>query len=106
MAVGKVALRMRPERGVRHGVPFDAINDDDSRFRLPEELQPIAERILQQVRAGAEVRLEPEQLALLRARYIHQSAHWIPTGALLVNKPAPLNQRRIYPDSPQPGYPQ
>ncbi|WP_447652448.1 type VI secretion system tip protein VgrG [Pseudomonas abietaniphila] len=101
-----IPLRVMRELGVRHGVPFDVISDTDKRFQLPEELKPIAETILKQVMAGTEVKLAPEQEALLRARYIHQSAHWTPSKTLMINKPVSLNRRYVYPDQPQKGYPQ
>jgi type VI secretion system secreted protein VgrG len=100
-----VALRVMRELGVRHGVPFDVITSEDKRFRLPDELNPIAERILQQVMADELVRLEPTQEVLLRARYIHMSAHWTPKGPFLLSKPAALNRRNLHLNRPQEGYP-
>ena len=55
---------------------------------------------------GLDVLLTPDQERLLRGRYIHQSANWIPTNALFVNKPASGRLRNIYPNRPQKGYPQ
>ncbi|MGF6093186.1 phospholipase effector Tle1 domain-containing protein [Pseudomonas sp. 18173] len=102
-----IALRVMRELGVCHGVPFDVIDNQDKRFRLPEELQPIAARILDQVLGGNEVSLDPEQERLLRRRYIHQSAHWVPSAKfLLVSKPAKDSKRSVYPNFPQKGYPQ
>lgn len=75
-----IALRVMRELGVRHGAPFDVIDDQDHRFRLPEELQSIAAHILDQALGGTVVSLDPAQERLLRGRYIHQSAHWIPKG--------------------------
>ena len=101
-----IALRVMRELGVRHGVPFDVITETDKRFKLPDELLPIAKRILQRVMTDRLVRLEPEEEALLRARYIHLSAHWTPRGPLLLSKPAPLNRRNVHLNRPQPGYPE
>jgi hypothetical protein len=39
-------------------------------------------------------------------RYIHESAHWTPGKGFLINKPALYNQRNVYPNKPQKGYPQ
>jgi type VI secretion system secreted protein VgrG len=100
-----IPLRVMRELGVRHGVPFKNL-DERPQWALPEELKPIAETILKQVMAGTEVKLAPEQEALLRARYIHQSAHWTPSKTLMINKPVSLNRRYVYPDQPQKGYPQ
>jgi len=73
---------------------------------MPDELMPIAKRILQQVMTDRLVRLEPAQEALLRARYIHMSAHWTPRGPFLLSKPAPLNRRNVHLNRPQKGYPE
>jgi type VI secretion system secreted protein VgrG len=101
-----IALRVMRDLCVRHGVPFDVITDTDKRFKLPGELLPIAKRILQQVMTDRLVRLEPAQESLLRARYIHMSAHWTPRGPFLLNKPAPLNRRNVHLNRPQEGYPE
>jgi type VI secretion system secreted protein VgrG len=105
--LGLVSLRVMRELGVRHGVPFDVINDADIRFKLPEELQPVAAHILEQALAATtEVRLNADQERLLRSRYIHQSAHWIPSGIFIPHQPAKGNRRNVYPDHPQKGYPE
>ncbi|WP_460142135.1 T6SS phospholipase effector Tle1-like catalytic domain-containing protein [Pseudomonas sp. S2_E01] len=101
-----IPLRVMRDLAVRHGVPFDVIADEDERFQLPKELKPIAERILDQTLGELEVSLDRDQENLLRSRYIHQSAHWIPSGPFLVSKPAESGQRNIYPNRPQKGYPQ
>jgi type VI secretion system secreted protein VgrG len=101
-----IALRVMREMGVRHGVPFEVITETDNRFKLPDELLPIAKRILQRVMTDRLVRLESEEEALLRARYIHLSAHWTPLGPFLLSKPAPLNRRNVHLNRPQPGYPE
>ncbi|RON09957.1 hypothetical protein BK659_08595 [Pseudomonas brassicacearum] len=101
-----IALRVMRELGVRHGVPFDVIDDQDRRFRLPEELQPIATQILDQVLGGVEVSLDRAQERLLRRRYIHQSAHWLPSTGVMAMKPTPDNTRKVYPNQPHKGYPE
>ncbi|MCF7539308.1 DUF2235 domain-containing protein [Pseudomonas sp. P2652] len=101
-----IALRVMRELGIRHGVPFDVITDTDKRFMLPDELMPISKRILQQVMTDRLVRLEPAQQELLRARYIHLSAHWTPEGPFLFSKPTPLNRRNVHLNRPQEGYPE
>ncbi|MHC5348401.1 PAAR domain-containing protein [Metapseudomonas furukawaii] len=102
--LSRVALRAMRELAVKHGVPFDVINDEDQRFELPNDLRPIAEKILAYVRGG-ESQLTQEDLRLLWARYIHLSAHWTPSKGLLVNKPAP-NRRLIFNNKPHAGYPE
>jgi type VI secretion system secreted protein VgrG len=101
-----IALRVMRELGIRHGVPFGVITDTDKRFKVPDELLPISKRILQQVMTDRLVRLEPVQEALLRARYIHISAHWTPEGPFLFRKPARLNPRKVHLNRPQEGYPE
>ncbi|WP_433735877.1 type VI secretion system tip protein VgrG [Pseudomonas putida] len=101
-----IALRVMRELGVGHGVPFMDVEARPD-LALPEDLKPIAARILDQVLGGNEVNLDPEQERLLLRRYIHQSAHWVPSAKLvLVSKPAKDNERNVYPNRPQKGYPQ
>ena len=101
-----ISLHLMRELGVRHGVPFDSIDEEDRRFQLPEELQPIAGQIIEQALAGSNVNLDPEQEQLLVGRYIHQSSHWTPKGGLMINKPAPGKRRNVYTNTPQKAYPQ
>jgi type VI secretion system secreted protein VgrG len=100
-----IALRVMRELGTRHGVPFKGL-EERPELAMPDELRPIAKRILQLVMADRLVRLEPAQEALLRARYIHMSAHWTPRGPFLLSKPAPLNRRNVHLNRPQAGYPE
>ncbi|NUT78865.1 DUF2235 domain-containing protein, partial [Pseudomonas sp. C1C7] len=101
-----IALRVMRELGVLNAVPFKDVEVRPD-LALPEDLQPIAARILDQVLEGNEVSLDPEQERLLRRRYIHQSAHWVPSAKfVLVSKPAKDNKRSVYPNLPQKGYPQ
>lgn len=100
-----IALRVMRELGVRHGVPFKS-PDARPQWALPEELQPISDQILEQALAGKEIGLAPADEALLKVRYIHQSAHWTPSGGLMISKPAAMNRRYVYPDHPQRRYPQ
>jgi type VI secretion system secreted protein VgrG len=104
--LGLVSLRVMRELGVRHGVPFKSLESRPD-LALPEELLPIATQILEQTLAGnTEVRLNADQERLLRSRYIHQSAHWIPSGIFIPHQPAKGNRRNVYPDHPQKGYPE
>lgn len=100
-----IALRVMRELGVRHGVPFKGL-EGRSDLALPADLQPIADEILDQVLAGIEVNLTPRQERLLRSRYIHQSAHWVPNRGFLVNKPTDNHVRYVHPNRPQKGYPE
>ncbi|MCF7533957.1 hypothetical protein [Pseudomonas petrae] len=100
-----IALRVMRELGMRHGVPFKDL-EGRPELTVPDELMPIAKRILQLVMADRLVRLEPAQEALLRARYSHMSAHWTPRGPFLLSKPALLNLRNVHLNRPQKGYPE
>ncbi|MRK20681.1 hypothetical protein [Pseudomonas sp. JG-B] len=56
--------------------------------------------------AGKEVPTgEISGAVLLRGHYIHQSAHWMPSIGVLVNKPAENDTRNVYPNQPQKDYP-
>jgi type VI secretion system secreted protein VgrG len=105
-----ISLRVMRQLAVEHGVPFEPIDEQDRKFKLPEELQAIALQIIEQIKARQTIALDPDQERLLRSRYIHFSAHWTPMTALgiafLVNKPAERNQRAVHPHRPQKGYPQ
>ncbi|MGH8417183.1 MAG: DUF2345 domain-containing protein, partial [Pseudomonas sp.] len=100
-----IALRVMRELGVRHGVPFKSL-EGRPELRLPQELQPIAASIREQIETNDDIKLDPEQEALLRARYIHCSAHWSPVLGAMVHKPARHERRNVYPNRPQKGYPQ
>jgi type VI secretion system secreted protein VgrG len=100
-----VSLRLMRELGVRHGVPFEAMETRPD-LALPEELQSTAANIVEQALAGSNVSLDPEQEQLLVGRYIHQSSHWTPKGGLMINKPAPGKRRNVYTNTPQKAYPQ
>ncbi|WP_149917124.1 hypothetical protein [Pseudomonas sp. TCU-HL1] len=102
--LSRIALRAMRELAVQHGVPFRPILDEDPRFTLPADLQSIAEKLLVYAR-GAFIQLSMDEYRHLWARYIHLSAHWTPTAGLLVSKPAP-NQRLVFNNQPQAGYPQ
>ncbi|MCY1509518.1 hypothetical protein D9M68_438660 [compost metagenome] len=98
-----VALRAMRELAVRHGVPLKSVPTTEA-FAIPADLLPIAEKILAYVR-GATSQLTHDDWRHLWARYIHLSAHWTPSKGVLVNKPAP-NQRLIFNNKPQAGYPE
>lgn len=65
-----VALRLMHARAAQAGVPWATAPDDHPALALPRELQAVARRLL----AGQP--LLPVQDALLRRRYLGQSAHW------------------------------
>lgn len=98
-----VYLRIMRELAVRHGVPFKLI-PTTRQLALPSELQSIADKLLTDALEGT-CSLSEEDERLLRARYIHLSAHWTPHYGLLLSKPVP-NRRLAYNNVPQEGYPQ
>lgn len=78
-----VYLQIMRELAVRHGVPFDPLEEN---MQLPEELRAIAEKLqayaLGERRSPKLDKLENERLY---QRYIHRSAHWNPLTALPVS---------------------
>ncbi|MCP1616539.1 MULTISPECIES: hypothetical protein [Pseudomonadaceae] len=86
-------------------VPLRAV-PAEAAFLLPDDLVLIAEKFLAYARGarGASNRLTHEEERYLLGRYIHTSAHWVPTAGLLLNKPT--NQRLAYNQRPQEGYPE
>ncbi|MDU9393366.1 DUF2235 domain-containing protein [Pseudomonas sp. zfem002] len=103
-----VYLRLMHALACAAGVPFDPV-PDSAELALPEELRPIAARLLAH---GLAPRLghglDAAQMALLRRRYIHLSAHWNATlhsdspllDALFINRPQADRQRVIHADPP------
>jgi type VI secretion system secreted protein VgrG len=73
--LGLIALRVMRELAVMQNVPFKSV-DERHDLTLPEELQPIAAKVLNQALTGKELSLNVEQEHLLRGHYIHRSAHW------------------------------
>ncbi|PKM29140.1 MAG: type IV secretion protein Rhs [Gammaproteobacteria bacterium HGW-Gammaproteobacteria-11] len=103
--LSRVALRVMHAKGVQHGVPFGAIDDDDQRFKVPSDLQPIAAKVMDAALAGQNAMLDEVEKRFLHSRYIHTSANWVPTFGFMVNKPRANYVRAIYDDIPQRGYP-
>ncbi|WP_129972433.1 MULTISPECIES: type VI secretion system tip protein TssI/VgrG [unclassified Pseudomonas] len=101
-----VYLRIMRELGVRHGVPFEAIDKNDSKLSLPEELIPIHTKLEAYALGNSSVeRLTIKERALLRSRYIHLSAHWNAAKAfnnsdmsiVFINRPTKDKQRVVHP---------
>ncbi|MGH8416353.1 MAG: phospholipase effector Tle1 domain-containing protein [Pseudomonas sp.] len=75
--LSKIYLRIMRELGVRHRVPFIAIDDLDARFALPKELKSIAEKLRAYVVHDLPApNLSTAEEQLLLHRYIHFSANW------------------------------
>ncbi len=99
-----IYLRIMRELAVQYGAPLRPIQDKDPALAIPAELHDIAEKLTVYARSG-QYQLKEDNERLLRARYIHLSAHWTPRKGLMINKPAP-NVRLAYNNKPQPGYPE
>lgn len=101
-----VYLRIMRELGVRHGVPFEAIDENDSKLSLPEELIPIHTKLEAYALGSSSVEgLTIKERALLRSRYIHLSAHWNAAkdfnnsdmSIVFINRPTKSKQRVVHP---------
>jgi type VI secretion system secreted protein VgrG len=103
--LSRISLRVMRNLAVKFGVPFKDL-EARPEMAVPEELQAMSAKILEQVMSGAAFALTPEEELLLRSRYIHQSAHWGTNWGMWISKPENGNQRVIHPHRPQSGYPQ
>ncbi|CAI8785816.1 type VI secretion system tip protein TssI/VgrG [Pseudomonas sp. IT-P260] len=101
-----VYLRIMRELAVRHGVPFEEIDENEPRLSLPAELIPIHAKLEAYALGKSSVEgLTIKERELLRRRYIHLSAHWNAAKGLnssdmnivFINRPAKSNQRVVHP---------
>ncbi len=67
-----VTLRVMHKLAKDACVPIDFIDENDPAMKLPDELQPIADKLM----AGSALNAAEERL--LRRKYLHLSAHWSP----------------------------
>ncbi|WP_394241326.1 PAAR domain-containing protein [Halopseudomonas laoshanensis] len=102
--LSRVALRVMHGWSVKFSVPFKSIPDIE-KFKLPSELQAIAQTIISHALRGISAPLSPDESRFLQGYYIHRSANWTTSRGLLLNRPR-AGGRAIYPDQPQKGYPQ
>lgn len=75
----KVALRVMVSAAQDAGVNVNAIADDDERFTLPSELQPLAQKALEQghaLRTGERVIPFSDDEIKVIGRYMHCSSNW------------------------------
>ena len=103
--LSRVSIKIMHAKAVIAGVPFDAIHDADSRFTIPPDLAPIAEKVYSACMMGCSPILSEPEKRFLHSRYIHSSANWVPVKGFMANKPRHDFIRAIYPDKPQNGYP-
>ncbi|RMU68708.1 hypothetical protein ALP23_04563 [Pseudomonas syringae pv. apii] len=109
--LSRVSLLIMHTLACDEGVPFDPVPQAPE-FQLPPELENISTRLIDYARGGSYL-LDSHEEALLRWRYIHQSAHWNAVvgrvgtfgDAVFVHAPQ-LGGRILHPNIGQPGYPQ
>ncbi len=103
-----IYLRIMRELAARHGVPFAQIDEEDRKYALPEELLPIAKKLMAYALDETRVvGLSRDEHLLLYNRYIHLSAHWNAiNGAntsdleiLFINRPADNYKRVVHPNA-------
>lgn len=99
---GRVALRLMHALARDGGVPLRPIPENPE-MGLPPVLNEIADKLLAFARGQSALNLSTEEMTLLRAHYLHQSAHWNiypgesgATTAHFVNRPAKNNKRAIH----------
>ncbi|KEZ67130.1 hypothetical protein C5I_0133170, partial [Pseudomonas syringae pv. syringae FF5] len=109
--LSRVSLLVMHTLACDEGVPFNPVPLTPE-FQLPPELENISTRLIDYARGGPYL-LDSHEEALLRWRYIHQSAHWnavvgrVGTLGDAVFVHAPQSGGRIlHPNIGQPGYPQ
>ncbi|ALU61287.1 T6SS phospholipase effector Tle1-like catalytic domain-containing protein [Pseudomonas syringae] len=109
--LSRVSLLVMHTLACDEGVPFNPVPLTPE-FQLPPELENISSRLIDYARGGPYL-LDSHEEALLRWRYIHQSAHWnavvgrVGTLGDAVFVHAPQSGGRIlHPNIGQPGYPQ
>ncbi|KFE49347.1 phospholipase effector Tle1 domain-containing protein [Pseudomonas congelans] len=109
--LSRVSLLVMHTLACDEGVPFNPVPLTPE-FQLPPELENISSRLIDYARGGPYL-LDSHEEALLRWRYIHQSAHWNAVvgragtfgDAVFVHAPQ-LGGRILHPNIGQPGYPQ
>lgn len=100
---GRIALRLMHALARDAGAPFEALDEHDPQYAIPASLTLTANKLLAYARGQSALNLSPEELTLLKAHYLHQSAHWNiypgESGAMtahFVNRPAKDNKRAIH----------
>src|SRR5690606_24663820 len=99
---GRIALRLMHALARDGGAPLRPIPENPE-MALPPVLNEIADKLLAFARGQSALNLSTEETTLLRAHYLHQSAHWNiypgESGAMtahFVNRPAKDNKRAIH----------
>ena len=85
-------------KALENGAPLDTLTENDRRFSIPSDLQPIASKVISAAMAGQNAVLSDGEKRYLHGRYIHTSARWNAQWGFLPNKPRTDNKRAIYED--------
>ncbi|WP_085693773.1 MULTISPECIES: type VI secretion system tip protein TssI/VgrG [unclassified Pseudomonas] len=102
-----IYLRIMRALAVKHDVPFLSV-EPDGRFALPEELVPIATKLMRfALGETRRIDLTPEEETLLVTRYIHLSANWNAArnfgssdlDIVFINRPAEKFTRVVHPNA-------
>ncbi|WP_285275713.1 hypothetical protein [Halopseudomonas bauzanensis] len=102
--LSRVALRVMHMKAIAHNASLKPIPDTQA-FAIPADLLPIADKVIGSAMAGKSAELSEAEKRFLHGRYIHSSANWTSTYGFMLNKPRSQNQRAVYEDQPQRGYP-
>ena len=97
----RIPLKVMHELAKKAGVPFNDIGESES-TRLPDELTPVADKIIDQILSGSDSpSLNLEQQALIRERYTHCSANYNPLRTMIGGLVATLRLGRNFsPNAP------
>lgn len=101
-----VYLRIMRELAVQHGVPFQSIPASNKRLALPDELVPIAQKLMAYAQGKTtSYGLSEAEERLLYKRYVHLSSHWNPVthrnaerDVLFINRPGDKDLRTEHPN--------
>jgi type VI secretion system secreted protein VgrG len=103
-----IYLRIMRELAAKHGVPFELIDEEDGKYSLPDELQPIAKKLMAYALGEAHTAgLNTDEYVLLHQRYIHQSANWNAArgfnssdlNIVFINRPTDDHIRVVHPNA-------
>jgi type VI secretion system secreted protein VgrG len=101
-----VYLRVMRELAVQNGVPFQEIPTKNRRLALPEELLPVAEKLINYALGKTSAYgLTANEEALIYRRYVHISSHWNPVNdwisgieTVFINRPGDSDLRTVHPN--------
>ena len=102
--LSRVALRVMHMKAIAHNASLKPIPDTQA-FAIPSDLRPIADKVIGSAMSGRSAELSEAEKRFLHGCYIHSSANWTSTYGFMLNKPRSQNQRAVYEDQPQRGYP-